>query len=199
MAERATLWLMRHRPLPLDIGAAVGQLAPGMAELRSGLERHLRGRQRDAAFSAEASRLASGIPESLAQQSVLWPLLHTGLDLVDLASRRSRPLDEVAGVYWQLFDSLDLSWLWDAVGALPRSTRWQTQSRSALRDDLMAALADLTDDVLGVGSVADWMHANDRLLASVVAIFTELRRVDAHDITTVSVAVRQLRTLALLA
>ena len=63
----------------------------------------------------------------------------------------------------------------------------------------MAALADLTDDVLGVGSVADWMHANDRLLASVVAIFTELRRVDAHDITTVSVAVRQLRTLALLA
>ena len=199
MAERTTLWLMRHRPLPLDIGAAVASLAPGITELRSGLERQLRGRQRDHAFATEAGRLAGGVPEALAQQSVLWPLLHTGLDLVDLAHRRSRSLDEVAGAYWQLFDSLDLSWLWDAVGALPRSTRWQTQARSAQRDDLMAALADLTDDVLAVGEVPDWLHRNERLVASVVAILTELRRVDAHDITTVSVAVRQLRTLALLA
>jgi hypothetical protein len=32
-----------------------------------------------------------------------------------------------------------------------------------------------------------------------VVIFNDLRRVDAHDLTTLSVAVRQLRTLALLA
>jgi NAD-specific glutamate dehydrogenase len=31
-----------------------------------------------------------------------------------------------------------------------------------------------------------------------VAILTDLRRVDAHDLTTLTVAVRQLRTLALM-
>jgi hypothetical protein len=32
-----------------------------------------------------------------------------------------------------------------------------------------------------------------------MAMFNDLRRVDAHDLTTLSVAVRQLRTLALIA
>jgi NAD-specific glutamate dehydrogenase len=68
-----------------------------------------------------------------------------------------------------------------------------------LRDDLVAGLRDVTADALRVGSVADWYHAYERLISTSVAIFTDLRRVDAHDLTTLTVAVRQLRTLALLA
>jgi NAD-specific glutamate dehydrogenase len=68
-----------------------------------------------------------------------------------------------------------------------------------LRDDLVAGLADLTADSLRVGSADEWFAANERLIGTSVAIFTDLRRVDAHDLTTLTVAVRQLRTLALLA
>ena len=87
--------------------------------------------------------------------------------------------------------------MWDAIGALPRSDRWQTQARSALRDDLLAVLADLTDDALGIGSVDGWRSANEGVIARTTTMFTELRRVDAHDITTLTVALRQLRNLAL--
>jgi glutamate dehydrogenase len=199
MTERATLWLMRHRQLPLDMGAAVSALRPGVAELALGLEGALRGRMLDAVHAAEAGRLAAGVPEDLAQRSVLWPFLHTGFDVVDLAAATGRPTAHVAAAYWQLFDRLDLSWLWDAVGRLPRSNRWQTQARAALRDDLVAALADLTGDALRVGGVDEWHHRFERLIGTSVVIFNDLRRVDAHDLTTLSVAVRQLRTLALLA
>ncbi|MDO8392231.1 MAG: NAD-glutamate dehydrogenase [Actinomycetota bacterium] len=197
MVERATLWLLRHRKLPLDIDAAVNTYRDGIQGLVR-LEGTLRGKLRDAAFALEAGRLAAGVPEGLAQRSVQWRLLHTAFDMVDLATRAGRPTSDVATAYWHVFDELDLLWLWEAVGGLPRSTRWQTQARSALRDDLVAALADLADDVLLAGGVPPWQSANERLVARTMAMFTDLRRVDTHDLTTLSVAVRQLRNLALL-
>ncbi len=199
MAERATLWLLRHRNVPLDIAGAVAEFKAGITELSVSLEGHLVGRMRDTAFATEAGRLAGGVPEDLAQRSVQWPLLHTGFDVIDLAARTGVPVAQVATVYWQVFDAMDLSWLWDAVGGLPRGTRWQTQARAALRDDLVTAISELTEDALRVGGVVDWFQQFQRLIGTSVAILTDLRRVDAHDVTTLTVAVRQLRTLALMA
>ena len=199
MAERAVMWLLRHRKAPIDIAAAVTDFQPGISTLSLGLEGQLRGRMREQAFALEAGRLAAHIPEALAQRSVLWPLMHTGFDVVDLAQRTKQPLHRVAGMYWDLFEQLDLGWLWDAIGRLPRSNRWQTQARAALRDDLLAALADLADDAITAGSVADWMASGERMITRSRVLFTEIRRVDTHDLTTLSVALRQLRNLALLA
>ena len=58
-----------------------------------------------------------------------------------------------------MFDRLDLFWLWDGIGTLPRSDRWQTQARSAVRDDLLTALAELTTTVIesAGGSVDQWL------------------------------------------
>ncbi|MDO9175004.1 MAG: NAD-glutamate dehydrogenase, partial [Actinomycetota bacterium] len=198
MAERAVLWLLRHRKAPIDIAAAVAEFQPGIASLGLGLEAQLCGRMRQQAFALEAGRLAANVPEIVAQRSVLWPLLHTGFDVVDLAARTNTSTAAVASAYWKVFDELDLMWLWEAIGRLPRSNRWQTQARSALRDDLLAAMGDLAEDAILAGSVADWMATNERMLGRATALFTEIRRVDAHDLTTLSVALRQLRNLALL-
>ncbi len=197
MVERCALWLLRHRRPPLDIAAVVAQFQPGIDELSTTLEAHLRGRLRDQMFGNEAARLASGVPEQLAQRSVLWPLMHTAFDVIDLATRQHLTVRETAAAYWEVFDALDLGWLWDAVGALPRNDRWQTQARSALRDDLMSALADLADDALHVGGAREWASTNERVVARAMSMFTEIRRADAYDLTTLSVALRQLRNLVL--
>ena len=197
LAERATLWLLRHRKLPLDITAAVAEFHDGMTALVE-MEGTLRGKLREAGFALEASRLAAGVPERLAQRSVQWRLLHTCFDIIELAGATGHSLTHVSSAYWHVFETLDLLWLWEAVGKLPRSDRWQTQARSALRDDLVAALRDLAEDAVQAGGVAQWQAANERLVTRTMAMFTDLRRVDAHDLTTLSVAVRQLRNLALL-
>ncbi|MGZ7023642.1 MAG: hypothetical protein ACXVJ3_20580, partial [Ilumatobacteraceae bacterium] len=44
----------------------------------------------------------------------------------------------------------------------------------------------------------DWAAANERVVARAIAMFTEIRRADAYDLTTISVALRQLRNLALI-
>ena len=198
MTERGVMWLLRSRRVPIDVAGVVTEFQAGIATLAVSLEGQLQGRMRDRAFALEAGRLAGGVPEKLAQRSVLWPLLHTGFDVIALAARSGQALPAVATNYWQLFEELDLWWMWEAIGRLPRSNRWQTQARAALRDDLLLALADLTGDVLAAGSVGNWRAANDRMIGRAMVLFTEIRRVDAHDLTTLSVALRQLRNLALL-
>jgi glutamate dehydrogenase len=199
MVERSALWLLRHRRPPIDIGAAVAQFQPGMAKLATTLEPALVGRMADVVHSGEASRLAAGVPEGLAERAGVWPLLHTGFDLIELAGKYDRDVAGVARVSWELFDRLDLLWLWDGIGALPRSDRWQTQARSALRDDLLTALVELTATVVESrgGSVDAWLAANERSVARAAAMFTEIRRAESYDLTALSVALRQLRNLAL--
>jgi glutamate dehydrogenase len=198
MVERGALWVLRHRRPPFDLAGAVETYRPGITELERAMGATLRGRMNDVVLSGEASRLAAGVPESLAERAGLWPLMHTGFDLIDLSVTTEHPVGELAAIEWQLFDTLDLMWLWDGIGALPRSDRWQTQARSAVRDDLLSTLAELTAAcVWSGGSVEGWLQANSRPIARVGTMLTEIRRAESYNLTTLSVALRQLRNLAL--
>ncbi|MGH9271749.1 MAG: NAD-glutamate dehydrogenase [Ilumatobacteraceae bacterium] len=198
MVERGVLWLLRHRRPPIDIAAAVTKFRPGITRLATDLGPVLVGRMQAAVHSGEASRLAAGVPEGLAERAGVWPLLHTGFDVVEVADSHGRDVVDVARVQWGVFDRLDLSWLWDGIGTLPRSDRGQTQARSALRDDLLTALAELTAVVVETtdGDVDRWLELNQRAVARAGAMFTEIRRAEGYDLTTLSVALRQLRNLA---
>jgi glutamate dehydrogenase len=197
MVERGALWLLRHRRPPLDITGVVAEFEAPMKGLAARLETVIRGRMREQMFASEAGRLAAQVPEVVAQRSVVWPMLHTGFDVIELSAKRGIDVVAVAAAYWAVFELLDVGWLWEAVGALPRADRWQTQARSALRDDLLVALADLADDALYVGSAREWAAANERVVNRTMAMFTEIRRVGSLDVGILSVALRQLRNLAL--
>ena len=198
MTERGVLWLLRRRRPPIDIETTVREFSGPMRVLSTRYDDVLRGQLGAITHSTWASRLAASVPESLAERSSVWPLLHTAFDVIDISARFQNDLVSVAGLYWHLFDALDVLWLWDGVGALPRSTRWETQARSALRDDLLIGLADLTEDVIRSGSdVAGWLAKNDRAVSRLTAMFNDVRRGESFDITTLTVGLRQLRNLSL--
>lgn len=197
MVERTTVWLLRRRRPPLDLAATVARFAPGLREAEAVLSTALRGPLAEAAQSVEAARLVAGVPESLAQRSAVWGLVHTGLDIVEVAGATHRSVAEAAAVYWDLFAELGVGWLWTGITDLPRQDRWQTQARAALRDDLLLALADLTVDVLSVGTVGDWLARHERSVARARSIGAELARSGPADLARLSVGLRQLRNLVL--
>jgi glutamate dehydrogenase len=198
-AERCSLWFLRHRRPPVAIGAEVRRLREPFQALAGELAGCMRGPLRDAVEALTAERCGQGVPPELAARSAVWRLLHTAFDVIEIAERNVVPALDVATVYWGLFDRLDLLWLWDAIGALPRSDRWQTQARAALRDDLLTALTELTENVQHTPgrSVESWWSGNERSVHRAMAQLTEIRRSDAFDITNLSVALRQLRNLAM--
>ena len=159
----------------------------------------LSGPIRSAAEVMAAQRIENGVPEGLARRSAVWRLLHTSFDVVELAERDGVEPVVVAEAYWAVFDRLELMWLWDGIGALPRADRWQTQARGALRDDMLTVLAALAGSIIEHpdATVDGWMASNERSLQRAIVQLTEIRRTDSFDITNLSVAIRQLRNLAL--
>ncbi len=197
--ERCSLWFLRHRRPPISIAAEVERFRVPFQELAGELTGCLSGPIRAAAVAMVKSRRKQGVPDQLAERSAVWRLLHTTLDVIEIADRTELAPVDVAKVYWGMFDRLDLLWLWDAIGNLPRSDRWQTQARGALRDDLLTALAELTDNVLASPErvVGSWWSGNERSIQRAVNQLTDIRRNDVFDITNLSVALRQLRNLAM--
>ncbi len=195
-AERCSMWFMRHRRPPIDIAAEVAMFREPVLELASGMPECMGGAIGDAAGELARLRIEQGVPESLAVRSSAWRVLHTAFDMVELGNRTGHTPLTVAESYWALFDRFELLWLWDGIGALPRSDRWQTQARSALRDDLLGVMFGLTANVLEHGSVGAWMASNERSTERALQQLTEIRRADSFDITNLSVALRQLRNLA---
>jgi glutamate dehydrogenase len=198
-AERCSLWFLRHRRPPVDIALEVERFREPVRALAVTLFDCLRGALRDSASAMAATRRSYGVPDGLAARSAVWRLLHTTFDVIELADRVGVTPQDACESYWSLFDRLELLWLWDGIGALPRSDRWQTQARGSLRDDLLSALTELTENVLGSPerTVERWWSVNQRSVQRAMSQLTEIRRADAFDITNLSVALRQLRNLAL--
>jgi glutamate dehydrogenase len=196
-AERCSLWFLRHRRPPVDIDVEVARFREPVQELARVMAGCMSGPMAKGTARIDAARRASGVPAELATRSSIWRLLHTAFDIVEVAERCGAELETAATAYWAVFERLELIWLWDGIGALPRSDRWQTQARSALRDDLLTVLAGLADNVVEQGdrTVKTWMTANERAIDRAMTQLTEIRRADAYDITNLSVAIRQLRNL----
>ena len=202
LGERATRWLLRQRPRPLDIEATVTTFAPGIAELEETLTK-LVGKEVREKLRARAHKLRrGGVGDALAERIASHSAMVAGLDIIEVATGAPVDLATVAAVHFQLADGLGLNWLMERINALPRDNNWQSLARAALRDDLTAQQRLLTADALQAtkgkpaARVESWMQVNEARLARLQQLLTELRSGAAPDFTMLSVALRELRALA---
>ncbi len=203
LMERATRWLLHNRRSPLDIAATIAAFAPGVAEVIAGLDEMVVGAERDGLVVQSALLTQAGVPESLAHRVAGFPSAYGALDIVDVASRLGVPVSEVAAVYFALDDRLELHRLRAGVLALPRDDRWQTLARAALRDELYAAHAALTTDVLAATDTGDaekrigaWAELNSASVGRATLLLSDIVASETFDLATLSVALRQIRGLA---
>jgi len=149
-----------------------------------------------------ARREAQGVPPALARQSV--SLLHAFLllDVVDLADVSGEPPENVAALHYLISAAFEGDTHLGRITVLPRAERWQALARSALRDDLYAALARLTADVLRstppgqpTERIAQWQAAHADRVAVARARLQLVSAGEVFDLAALSVVVRTLRTL----
>jgi glutamate dehydrogenase len=202
LLDRAVRWLVSNRPSPLDVPAEIARLRDGVNHLLPRLSTLFRGGEREA-LRRHADELAeSGLPADLAEWATRLMYGFGLLDVVDIAHKIGRPLDEVAGVYFVLSERLRVDYLLTRVSDLPRADRWQTLARMALRYDLYAALAALTAEVLASGApsadaehrVLEWEQTNAVSITRTRNAIVEFGDSNA-DLAALSVLLRQIRTL----
>ena len=208
LVERATRWLLVNRRSPFGIAETASFFAAGVAEVRSAIPKLLSGRDLVGYEERRTSFTGRGVPAGLAAEVAAMVPSYSAFDIVTVASASSRSIAETAAVYFALADRLQLGRLRDLIVALPREDRWAAMSRSALRDDLYAAHAALTGHVLtggaGTGAVdagdllEAWERRNSDAVSRAAATLAEIWESDRFTFTTLSVAVRTIRTFVAL-
>ena len=198
LAERATRWLVRHAPRPLDIAATVAVNSDGAAQLARSLPSLMSPSDRAVAEHLAAGWIESGAGKDLAVRIAALDALAPALDVVQVAGAGGA-VDEVAAVYFALGEHLDLDWLRDRIAALPRDDRWQALARSALGDDYAQERARLTADVLRAGSLDSWREQHRPAVDRFLAVIDDIRSgPSTPDLATLSVAMREARALTIL-
>ncbi len=202
LTERGTRWLLHHRRPPFDIAETIDFFSGGVLSVTSGLPKLLTGRDRSEFGERLDSFTARGVSEELAGWVAGMVPAYSAFDLVEIAATAGRSVEETAEVYFDLADRLQIARLRDRITALPRDDRWNTMARAALRDDLYAAHAAITQDVLEVTGpghpeerLGVWVERNETAVSRAAQTLTEIWESDRFTVAMLSVAVRAIRTL----
>ncbi|HEX6023204.1 MAG TPA: NAD-glutamate dehydrogenase [Solirubrobacter sp.] len=195
MVERSARWLLRSRPRPLDIAAEVARYRDGAQIVGDLLPGVLVEAEQETWRERVAQLTEQGVPEGLAGRVAAQSALFSALDIVEVAGATEHPIEEVARLHFLLGGRLHLHWLRDRIAALARDTRWAAMARAALRDDLFSLHAELTADVLRFESLEAWLEANRPAVERAQEILGEIRAGGAFDLTTLPVALREVRNL----
>ncbi|MCQ4042525.1 NAD-glutamate dehydrogenase [Streptantibioticus rubrisoli] len=203
LVERGTRWLLNNRPQPLQITETIGFFSEGVATVWAQLPKLLRGADLEWYQGIHDELTGAGVPEELATRVAGFSSVFPALDIVAVADRVHKDPLDVAEVYYDLADRLRITQLLDRIIELPRADRWQSMARAAIREDLFAAHAALTQDVLSAGNgsatpeqrFAAWEQKNTALLSRARTTLEEIQGSDSFDLANLSVAMRTMRTL----
>jgi glutamate dehydrogenase len=202
LAERAARWLLYFRRPPFNIQATIDFFADGVMTVATGLPKLLTGQDMAGFEERREAFVRRGFPDGLADRIAAMVPAYSAFDIVEIAAKSGRSVEETAEVYFDLADRLQIARLRDRITALPRDDRWNTMARGALRDDLYTAHAALARDVLTVTEggmpeerLAAWVAKNAAAVGRANQTLVEIWESDAFTVSTLSVAVRAIRTL----
>lgn len=203
LVERGSRWLLGNRPQPLEIAETIGFFKDGVDQVWAELPKMLKGADQEWYQSILDELTEAGVPDELAQRVAGFSSAFPALDIVAIAERIGKDPLAVAEVYYDLADRLGVTQLMDRIIELPRNDRWQSMARASIREDLYAAHAALTGDVLSVGNgtstpeerFAAWEDKNAAILTRSRTTLEEIRGSDSFDLANLSVAMRTMRTL----
>ncbi|MFD5556532.1 NAD-glutamate dehydrogenase [Streptomyces sp. NPDC127068] len=203
LVERGTRWLLNNRHQPLELAGTIEFFRDGVAQVWAELPALLRGADLEWYERIREELTGAGVPQELATRVAGFSSAFPTLDIVAVADRTDKDPMAVAEVYYDLADRLRITQLMDRIIDLPRADRWQSMARASIREDLYAAHAALTADVLAVGNGASspeqrftaWEEKNTAILGRARSTLEEIQGSEDFDLANLSVAMRTMRTL----
>ncbi|MFF4500323.1 NAD-glutamate dehydrogenase [Streptomyces sp. NPDC001401] len=203
LVERGTRWLLNNRPQPLQLAETVEFFAERVEQVWQQLTKLLRGADLEWWQQIYDELTGAGVPDEVATRVAGFSSAFPALDIVSVADRMGKEPLDVAEVYYDLADRLHITQLMDRIIELPRADRWQSMARASIREDLYAAHAALTADVLAVGNGTStpeqrfkaWNDKNAAILGRARTTLEEIQGSETFDLANLSVAMRTMRTL----
>ncbi|HYZ81784.1 MAG TPA: NAD-glutamate dehydrogenase, partial [Solirubrobacteraceae bacterium] len=199
LVDRAARWLVRAGPRAgIDVTAMTERFAPGARRLAAAIPDVLQGLDRDQFTDRRADLEAGGVPAELAHRVASMQALLAVFDIVVDAEATGSDQAVVTAVYFGIGARLGLDWLRDRILELPRTDRWQSLARAALRDDQYRLHRSLTREILLSAAehgadepLEDWLQRNAAEVERVDAVLADVKSSREYDTTTLPVVLRE--------
>jgi glutamate dehydrogenase len=203
LVERAARWVVRAGPRAgIDVTAMTDRFAPAARTLADALPDVLRGLDREQFTERKADLEAGGVPAELAHRVASMQSLLSVFDIVVDAALTGSEQAVVTDMYFGIGSRLGLDWLRDRILELPRTDRWQSLARAALRDDLYRLHRSLTREILlsaaefkAEAPLDDWLERNAAGVERADTVVADVKASREYDTTTLPVVLRELRSL----
>ncbi len=203
LLDRAVRWVLSQGNAARPIAEIVAEFKPLMDPMRARLLDYLRGDDRERVMHWLEKARSWELPEDLAHR---WAELFESFVLLDIAKivqLSPEPVENIAHVYYSVFNRFHADSLLERITKLPRKDRWQALARAALRDDLYSTVSDMTTAVLATTPpdmpseerLAAWEGQNVEQLGRAKSMFDEVNALEADDMASLSVALRLLRSI----
>ena len=201
LLQHGTYWYLSNHRNGLNIEGSVKRYAPRIAELSRGLADVL-GAGEAVQHAAHRKRLIDkGAPDSLAERLAALEPLHAGLDVVDVATAARVPVLFAARIYYEMGETLGLSWLKQQIDFLTVDGHWQAVARSTLRDNLYALQRKLAAAALAekgakpLARLEKWMQKRAVEIEYLKRVLIDMRTSTTPDFATLSVALQSVRRI----
>ena len=144
------------------------------------------------------------MPEEVAWGHALMPELMQAPDIIAVAERTGRAVEDVTRAFHALAARLEVVWLLGALDELPQPTRTQRWAVQAVREDCMDALSELARCALeaaapgqdAVEAVHAYLEQRTALSRRLAAVTASLTVEGTGDLPALMLAVRAVRALA---
>ncbi|MBI5166021.1 MAG: NAD-glutamate dehydrogenase [Magnetospirillum sp.] len=203
LLERATAWVLRWIPAPVDIGAAIAAVAPGIAALEAALDDILPPDLAESVAARAHDFIAHGVPADLARRVAGLIVLASGTDVVRIAAAHNLSVEAAATLYFSVGTRLGLGWLRASAQRLAGRGHWQKLAVAAAIEDLHAHQRDITIRVAAAGpglapaeALEAWIAAHRPVVERADALLAEMRAAHQVDLSMLTVGNRALRALS---
>ncbi|TYC97449.1 NAD-glutamate dehydrogenase [Arthrobacter echini] len=205
LLDRGVRWFVNHVAQGTSVDEDVAAFKPLIAPFRTHLSEYLQGSDHERAREGMETASQWQLPEELGRH---WAEQFESFALLDIAystRRVDEPVENIAKVYYAVYDRFEVDNLLQRITKLPRTDRWQALARAALRDDLYSTTADICVAVMRASQDLQDRDAGERLLAwqeqnadqlqRASNMFAEVNLLEQDDISSLSVALRLLRSI----
>jgi len=143
-----------------------------------------------------------GVPEDIARRHAFQPALVHGPNVIEVAKRIRRPVDDVARAFLLVGDAAFIDWLETRLEGLATPSKWYRWAALGLRDDLLSIRREIAERALLEGgealadqAVATFLDRRAEELERLSRFIRTLSVEDANDVAVMTVALRQVRAL----
>ena len=198
--ERGVVWFINAFGQDLQVAdmikrfsSSVEQLTKGGGFIEQQFVDHLQ--QDTAALNQD------GLSDSDAMFFAMLPYRVDALDAALLAEQYERSVDDIASLYFEAYQVLQLDWMIENIATLPQQDYWDRRARHALVNELSRSLKLLMDSILSQSdpkqAFNEWKSRHSAHLQSVTG---EMQKLDKNDeqkisLSTLSVLMSELSGL----